>query len=522
MRKLIYIFSFLSLVGCSKDWLELDQPGNIDKPYFVDGETAFEAVIAAYDVQAWRNNIVGLWAVGSVMSDDAVKGGESNGDQQGMYDMMNFNATPQTDIPHWIWDDMYRLIARSNFAIDILVEEDVDGNKVLEMDEGNRTRFIAECRFLRAYAYFRLVRNFGGVMLYTSAEDDGTNHGEDISANKPRSTASEVYDQIVADLTYAEANLPATVALAEQGRATSGAAKGLLAKTYLYQENWGAAKSKSEEVINSGNYSLVPNYANVFSSGQQWGSEVIWSINMVEDLDGHWGEHEGSWLSIWFGDRDMGWGYGFKCPTEDFVQAFEPNDTRLEASVVFDGEMIPGTFGGAPHDFTGGSWNPPTGYMSQKYLIPDNERPITADCNGNIDYIFMRYADLLLIHAEASMELGDEAAAKSSLALIRQRAGLSAYPDATTISSYKESSLLGHSELRAVVYHERRVELGLEHDRFYDLVRWGDASVVFQNFDHLGLTFGKTNFVQGCSELLPIPYYDIQSSNNLITQNPCY
>ena len=75
------------------------------------------------------------------------------------------------------------------------------------------------------------------VMLYTSAEDDGTNHGEDISANKPRSTASEVYNQIVTDLTFAEANLPTTVALAEQGRATSGAAKGLLAKTYLYQEN---------------------------------------------------------------------------------------------------------------------------------------------------------------------------------------------------------------------------------------------------------------------------------------------
>ena len=134
MRKLIYLFCFLSLLGCSKDWLELDQPGNIDKPYFVDGETAYEAVIAAYDVQAWRNNLVSLWAVGSVMSDDAVKGGESNGDQQGMYDMMNFNATPQTDVPHWIWDDMYRLIARSNFAIDILIEEDVDGNKVLEME----------------------------------------------------------------------------------------------------------------------------------------------------------------------------------------------------------------------------------------------------------------------------------------------------------------------------------------------------------------------------------------------------
>ena len=174
-----------------------------------------------------------------------------------------------------------------------------------------------------------------------------------------------------------------------------------------------------------------------FSSGQQWGSEVIWSLHMVEDLDGHWGEHEGSWLSIWFGDRDMGWGYGFKCPTEDFVQAFEPNDDRLEASVVFDGEMIPGTFGGAPHNFTEAVGIPNWLHVTE-ILNSDNERPITADCNGNLDYIFMRYAEVLLMHAEASMEIGDEAAARSSLALIRQRAGLSDYPDATTINSYKE------------------------------------------------------------------------------------
>ena len=160
--------------------------------------------------------------------------------------------------------------------------------------------------------------------------------------------------------------------------------------------------------------------------------------------------------------------------------------------------------------------------MSQKYLIPDNERPITADCNGNLDYIFMRYAEVLLMHAEASMEIGDEAKAKrSSLALIRQRAGLSDYPDATTINSYKRKEFIGgHNDLKAVVYHERRVELGLEHDRFYDLVRWGDVFYCFPKLDHFGQTFGKTNFVTGCSELLPIPYYDIQSSNDLITQNP--
>ena len=106
MKKFLYIFSFLSLVSCSKEWLELDQPGNIDKPYSVDGETAYEALIAAYDVQIWRNNIVGLWAVGTVLSDDAVKGGESDGDQQGMFDMMNFNATPQTLLLILWWKKM--------------------------------------------------------------------------------------------------------------------------------------------------------------------------------------------------------------------------------------------------------------------------------------------------------------------------------------------------------------------------------------------------------------------------------
>ena len=525
--KKIKIYSFLSLIlfslSCKKEWLELEQPGNPDKPYFIDGARAFEAVVAAYDVQAWRMNVVSLWAVGSIMSDDAVKGGESNGDQQGMYDCMNFNATPNTDLPYWIWDDLYRMIARASFAIDIMIEKDVSDNYVLEMDENNRLRYIAECRFLRAYAYFRLARNFGGVMIYTSAEDDGTTHGEDISANKPRATVDQVYAQVEADLLYASAYLPATLPLSEQGRATKGAADGLLAKTYLYQEKWGQAKSQCEVVMNSGLYSLVANYSDVFSSQQQWGDEVVYSLHMVEDPDGNWGEHEGSWLSIWFGDRDMGWGYGFRCPTSDFVNAFEAGDVRKDASIVFDGESIPGTFGGAPHDFTGGSWNPPTGYMGQKYLVPDVERPITADCNGNLDYIFLRYADILLMHAEASMMLNDETSAINSLNLVRNRAGLPDYdPNSPVIADYKETTLLNHSPLKASIYHERRVELGLEHERFYDLVRWGDASLVFQNFIDNGFTYGKTNFVPGCSELLPIPSGDINASNGLIQQNPCY
>ena len=120
------------------------------------------------------------------------------------------------------------------------------------------------------------------------------------------------------------------------------------------------------------------------------------------------------------------------------------------------------------------------------------------------------------------MELGDDASAISSLNLVRNRAGLGNYDaSAPAISSYKESSLLGHGPLRASIYHERR-ELGLESDRFYDLVRWGAAAMVFQNFDDNGQDYGKTNYQLGCSELLPIPAGDINASNGAIEQNPCY
>ena len=581
-----YIFLTLILIGnsCSKDWLELKQPGNNQEVYFEDAATAFEAVVAAYDVQAWRENINALWAVGSVMSDDAVKGGESPGDQQGMFDCQNFAATPNTDVPFWIWRDLYKMVANASFAIDIMVEKDENNRFILGMDNDLRNRFIAECRFLRAYSYFRLVRNFGGVMLYTSREDDGTSHGEDIKSSLPRASVSEVYSQIEADLEFASSFLPDANGVfsqlnnflynspetdeAQLGRATKGAAQGLLAKVYLYQRKFSQAKSQCELLMNSGIYALEDDYSDIFKSGQQWGKEVIWALHMTEDLDGNWWEHEGSWISIFFGDRDMGWGYGFNNPTQDFVDAFEVGDERKDASIVFDGESIPGTFSGVPHDFNGGSWNPETGYLCQKYLIPDNERPTTVDCNSNLDYIFLRFSDILLMHAEACMELynsdpswdmlTEEAdpfllGARKSISLVRKRAGLNShgdyliesigsvdvdgnntinnldtlkvfcyYPRAKIINNYKETNLLQHEELRAVVYHERRVEFGLEHERFYDLVRWGDAGIVFQNFNDNGNDYGKNNFVVGCNELLPIPGDDVNNSGGLITQNPCY
>ena len=180
MKKITLLFIGLSFFSCKKEWLELEQPGNQEKPYFVDAASAYEAMVAAYDVIAWRQNLVALWAVGSVMSDDAIKGGESDGDQQGMYELMTFTATSFTDVPNWIYADMYRLIARANFAIEAIEE--------IDMDQALKDRYTAECKFLRGYAYLRLAKNFGGMMIYTS--------GNDISAGKSRATLQETYAQV--------------------------------------------------------------------------------------------------------------------------------------------------------------------------------------------------------------------------------------------------------------------------------------------------------------------------------------
>ena len=152
MKKYLFLLVIIIASGCSKEWLDLKQPGNNDDVYFVDASTAFEAVVAAYDVQAWRENIVALWAVGSVMSDDAIKGGESDGDQQGMFDCMNFSATPNTDVPYWIWRDLYKMVANSSFAIDIMIEKGLV-NEVNELSKYKKLNALNTIGYKEIFKY---------------------------------------------------------------------------------------------------------------------------------------------------------------------------------------------------------------------------------------------------------------------------------------------------------------------------------------------------------------------------------
>ena len=500
------ITGVLVFSGCKKEWLDMKQPGLglTSEEYFSDPDHAYELVVSAYDMlegggNEWGQNDIYEWVIGSVFSDDAEKGGESAGDQQEFLDGANFRLTPGSEMSKQLWEQLGKAMYRATLAIDKI--ENLEG-----LDEASRKEYIAEMRFVRCFSMFRLIRCFGDIPLYRNIDD--------YSQLQPRAPKAEVYAFMEDDLSLAAADLPITrKGTSTQGRAIKGAAQGYLAMTYLYQQKWSEAQATCSEIINSGNYALV-DLNKIFTSDEQWGSEVIWATSVDDIVGADAGSNEGGYLSVWYSPRNGQQGHdgwGFHLPTQNFVDAFETGDDRRDAWVVDNGEIIDGV--GIPYELPGPEYEA-TGYMCQKYVLPSSEFPSVV--NGQaLDQIHMRYADVLLMHAEASMELGDNSSALQSLAQVRQRAGLGSYPDQETIAGFKETSLLGHEELRAVIYHERRIELGLENSRFFDLVRWGDAKTVLDDY-------GITTFVEGCSELLPIPAKDIDVTDGKITQNPCY
>jgi hypothetical protein len=265
-------------------------------------------------------------------------------------------------------------------------------------------------------------------------------------------------------------------------------------------------------VVGSGEYFLDPNYGNIFTDAGENGPGSIWEIQYANNSGGNWGAQfwsEGSYTNVFQRARGTFSGYGFNLPTQDFVDEFEvweeqigpdlitKTDPRLGYTVYKLGDNV-SDWGELTEDATG----MPNPYYARKYFNPAAELAPFGDPNpngGSNDRV-IRLADVLLMHAEACNQLGDDEAAKVSLKMVRDRA---AVPWSTV------ADLTGDALLEAI-YHERRVELGLEGHRFFDLVRQGRAAEVLEGF------------VVGKSELFPIPTAEITLSNGQLTQNPGY
>lgn len=501
--------------SCSKDFLEVPPQGQLtEEQALIDPNAANQLVTGVYNTLyfgSFGNNTVGfLYAIATEVASDNADKGSTPSDFGPLGEIDEFTMTPNNFIFNNIWSGHYQAITRCNKAIDILQKS--------SFDEATSNRLQGEVRFLRGFYYFNLVRMFGGVPLLVTvpAATEANN-----PAFQTRASREEVYAVVTEDLQFAVDNLPLKgEGGAQTGRANKGAAQAMLAKVYLYLQDWQKAYDLSQAVIASGKYDLAEDYATVF---REAGANNIESIFEVQTGPGRGSDNcdavspnysngqgpraRGGWRNVVDGrpyDGDLG--FGLNNPSADLANDYAPGDERREGTIIF---IQPTTTGGAnTGTFLWDGFRIPTQdsvenprYNYKAYHSPFKETP---GCNGYLDKDFkpkniriMRYAEVLLINAEAAVQLGRGGEALARLTEVRERAGLAPVP--ATLQN---------------IWDERRFELAMESDRFFDLVRTGQAASVLRSL-------GK-NFTSGKHEVWPIPQPQIDLSGGLLTQNPGY
>jgi len=469
----------LALNSCEDD-LNV-KPNNVltELDFLNNPDNAVQLVNGVYNKQLDYDMYSFSWiGMTSITSDDADKGStlSDTGSDKNKMDNLTFVAT---DISFKdVWNARYDAIYRANNALFYLEQ--------LSINETLKNRLIGEVKFLRALSYFDLVRCFGGVPLVTSKIN--INDTETINnVVFVRKSKTETYLQIETDLLDAIDKLPlkGQYVGAELGRASKGAAQALLAKAYLYQEKWQLASDMSANVMSSGQYALLTNYADVWREVGENKSESIYEVQatLTKGLVGYT-DVQGP-----RGTPDLGW--GFNTPSIQLVNSYQPGDVRKNATVLF----VPSTL-----------WDgfiAPTTWNNPRYNYKAYQSSIAEPWNGNKgetakNLRILKYSDLLLIHAEAAFKLGNTSDALTQVNTIRNRAGL---PSLTSLTIDD-------------LYNERRWEMAMEHDRWFDLIRTGKARAAM-------LAVGK-DFIIGTHELFPIPSDQIVTSGGRLTQNPGY
>ncbi len=450
----ILITGLLLIAGGCTDFLTEDLKGEFSSSTFYKNESqALQAVNGAYNGLAFSRFDNAIWVFGDIASNDAVKGGNP-GDQAEITYIDEFNADANNGIISNYWAFLYEDISRANNVIANV--------PAVQMNEALRNRIIGEAKFIRAYNYFNLVNVFGRVPLKLLPQlTQNTIH-------VPLSEVSAIYQQIEKDLTDAAMVLPPSYTGGDIGRITKGAALAMLGKASLYQQKWTEAINYFHQMENLGGYGLLPDYANLFKLKFENNKESIFEIQHLSNKN----PFTGSALNQWFAPSSEG-GYYFNAPTQDLVNAFETSSTgeadpRLDASIGRDGHPW---LNGEP--FIAG-WSPATGFLTKKHQQPLSEISSSLKGDGDLNYIYLRYADVLLMKAEAFNETGVSDSALSNLNKVRARARAS-FSGTLPADLLQNVTTSNANELRTIIQHERRVELAQEFHRYFDLMRWGKA-----------------------------------------------
>ncbi|MEG2150709.1 MAG: RagB/SusD family nutrient uptake outer membrane protein, partial [Bacteroidaceae bacterium] len=485
------IFTLAITFACSDDFLDRKPYGattNADLGFSED-DLYLGAVFDIYGhLRSYDLSALPFVAITSVTSGDADKGSTpSDAPDVGELGAFTFNAANGL-IGAW-YRGNFTGVTKANEALDYL-------SRARESDTIRVMR--AEARFMRGLYYFNLVRSFGGMPIV----DHKLGQNEKTPA---RSSLAQTYDFIRADFVAAATVLPQKSAVGARwyGRATRGAANAYLAKAALYQKDWQTAYTLTSGIILSGEYNLNTPYNKIFTEAEENGSESVFETQCQQNI--LYGQSIGSQFAEVQGVRgSLNLGWGFNVPSQQLLSAYEVNDPRQEATVITRGtEVEPGEL--VPMDAD----NP---YYNKKAYPWKDERtkPNRDFANGYwqkgswIDIRLMRYADVVLMCAEAANELGNTTEALAKLEMVRARArGSNAIlPKVTTTDQVL---------LRNAIRHERRIELAMEFDRYFDLLRWGIAGEVLGN-----------KWKSGKNELFPIPQSEIDLSGGILTPNPGY
>ena len=483
-------FLFIAFSGCDS-MLDVELQGEYSNTTFYQTEEhAIMAINSTYQICSFTNTSNNLWVFGDVASDDAEKGGDA-GDRSDIAYINDFSVNPDNGELESIWKHYYEGIVRANNVTSYVPD--------INMDEELKQRIIAEAKFLRAYYYFHLTNIFGAIPLKTKTivNVDGF--------NLPLSGSELIYAQIERDLIDASEILPVSYGSNNIGRATKGAAFGLLAKVYLFQENWQLALDYSESVIQLGIYSLMPIYSQNFNVSDKNNSEAIFEIQHLESQS----PSLGSYLNQYFSPKSKG--YAFNAPTQNLINEFEI--TAIDS--IYD-PRLDYTVGRVGQNWVNGeAFNPAwsvTGYLQKKHVQPISEVPIG---DGNLNYTFMRFAEILLIKAESLNELNRSAEALIPLNEVRKRARecylfdteIEGYDGTIPVDLLPEITNSNTSFVRSAIQHERRVELSFEFHRFYDLMRYGE------NIAEEALN--NTNFKYDDDRYFPIPQSEIDANSEI-------
>jgi tetratricopeptide (TPR) repeat protein len=511
---LLFPLACILLATACSEFLDTEQRGVTSKDdFYRTDQDAEQALYAVYDK---------LQHVGSspaardyfqfkmVLADDAVAGGGGRGDNYAAEELDEFVFGPENNIITHMFTKYYQMIYMANLVIE-KVSSDTPAKKMV----------IAEAKTLRAHAYFELVTLWGPVPLVTKIL-------EPTEYAQPNGEVSAIWAQIEQDLQEAIADLPLRSQQSPDKRAnvSKGTAQSWLGKAYLFQNKFDQAAEEFEKVIQSNEYRLLDDFRNITRHTYEFSEESIFEVSYMEDLINpeyttalaYGGPRESWFKGGTSGISETGWHY--TAPENDLYQAFIDHGevARMYGTVWSEKELA--EVGGSYRKPDGSLPHGTEGYIRIKhgaFMDEFNNSNDALHWNGGINYRITRYADVLLMAAEALNRKGspDDAKALGYVNQVRERAEMP--PLASSGAQLFED-----------IKQERRFELAFEFSRYQDLLRWGEAydalkdrGKLVPNGDGTYLEFPNAGFKKGKHELLPFPYTEMNVNPNL-KQNPGY